>query len=148
MAKAVHKQAKTAIKGENGTWTYRYVRCRAEDKVPMQLKSWQRAEIVIAPPALAKLTSSLGSPHRVEVEAKLWSEQYGNRAPLPDLNSLLQRRLLSRDAAHVLRRIDTDKLCMRRRSGSKGVNGSAAAAPHINNEAVVAEQTDRGKRPL
>lgn len=75
--------------GVNSTWTYRYVRCRAEDKVPMQLKSWQRAEVVIAPASLARLTSSLSSPHRVEAEAKLWSALYGDRAPLPGLPPML-----------------------------------------------------------
>jgi hypothetical protein len=78
------------VPGENGIWNYRYVRCRAEDKVPMQLMSWQRAEIVIAPTALARLTSSLSSPHRVQVEAKLWSALYGNRAPLPGLPPVLE----------------------------------------------------------
>ena len=56
----------------------------------MQLMSWQRAEIVIAPTALARLTSSLSSPHRVQVEAKLWSALYGNRAPLPGLPPVLE----------------------------------------------------------
>src|SRR5579872_4827240 len=37
---------------------------------------------------------------------------------------------------------------MRRRRSSKGMNGSPATAPHVNNEAVVAKQTDRGERPL
>ena len=78
------------VPGESGTWTYRYVRCRAEDKVPMQLKSWQRAEMVIAPVSLARLTSSLSSPHRVEVEAKLWSALYGDRAPLSGLPPVLE----------------------------------------------------------
>ena len=78
------------VPGGNGSWTYRYLRCRAEDKVPMQLKSWQRAEIVIAPIALARLTSSLSSPHRVEVEGRLWSALYGDRAPLAGLPPVLE----------------------------------------------------------
>ena len=78
------------VPGESGPWTYRYLRCRAEDKVPMQPKSWQRAEVVIAPPGLARLTSSLSSPHRVEAEAKLWSALYGDRAPLPGLPPMLE----------------------------------------------------------
>jgi len=72
------------------SWTYRYRRCRAEDKVPMQPYSWQRAEIVIAPPDLAQLTSSLSSPHRVEVDRKLWSELYGDVEPMPKLPPLLE----------------------------------------------------------
>ena len=78
------------IPGPSGTWTYRYVRCHAEDKVPMQLRSWQRAEIVLAPESLARLTSSLSSPHRVEAEAKLWSTLYGDRAPLTGLPPVLE----------------------------------------------------------
>ena len=79
-----------SVPGASGTWIYRYARCRAEDKVPMQLKSWQRAEIIIAPTSLARLTSSLSSPHRVEAEAKLWSALYGDRAPLPGLPPVLE----------------------------------------------------------
>ena len=75
--------------GNKGFWNYRYLRCRAGDKVPMQPMSWQRAEIVIAPPGLAKLTSSLTSPHRVEPVLKLWSALYGNLDPLPDLPPVL-----------------------------------------------------------
>jgi hypothetical protein len=70
---------------EKGFWTYHYQRCRAEDNVPMQPMARQRAEIVIAPPTLAKLTSSLSSPHRVEVAPRLWSALYGELAPLPAL---------------------------------------------------------------
>jgi hypothetical protein len=51
----------------------------------MQPFSWQRAEIVIAPPTLAKLTSSLTSPHRVASDHKVWSELYGRLEPLPNL---------------------------------------------------------------
>jgi hypothetical protein len=73
-----------------GVWTYRYVRCKPEDKVPMQPFSWQRAEMVIAPPGLAKLTSSLTSPHRVEVETQLWSALYDRVAALPSLPPTLE----------------------------------------------------------
>ncbi len=77
------------IPGKKDSWTYRYLRCRTEDKVPMQPRSWQRAEVVIAPPGLAKLTSSLASPHRVEPEQKLWSALYGDREPLAGLPPML-----------------------------------------------------------
>ncbi|MDP3071027.1 MAG: hypothetical protein Q8N18_12105 [Opitutaceae bacterium] len=73
------------VPNEKGSWTYRYLRCRAGDKVPMQPMSWQRAEIVIAPSGLARLTSSLASPHRVEPERKLWSALYGKLDPVPSL---------------------------------------------------------------
>ena len=71
--------------------TYRYLRCRAEDKVPMQMMSWQRAEVVIAPKGMARLTSSLSSPHRFQVEPSLWSALYGRQEPLPKLSAPLQR---------------------------------------------------------
>jgi len=74
----------------NGPWTYRYLRCRANDEVPMQPFSWQRAEIVIAPQGLAKLTPSLVSPHRVAVNPKLWSALYGGLESLPDLPPTLE----------------------------------------------------------
>ena len=73
------------VPGTNGLWTYRYLRCRAEDKVPMQRTSWQRAEMVVAPPALAPLTPSVSSPHRVAVDAGRWSALYANCDRLPDL---------------------------------------------------------------
>ncbi len=79
------------IPGKQGLWTYRYLRCRAGDKVPMQVMSWQRAEVVIAPPGLAKLTSSLASPHRVEPERRLWSALYGDLSPLPDMPPVLDQ---------------------------------------------------------
>jgi hypothetical protein len=78
------------LPGDKGVWTYRYLRCRAGDKVPMQPKSWQRAEVVVAPPALARLTSSLNSPHRVAVEPKLWAVLYGNRESVPYPPPLLE----------------------------------------------------------
>jgi hypothetical protein len=74
------------VPGKQGYWTYRYLRCRAKDQAPMQSMAWQRAEIVLAPPGLAKLTSSLTSPHQVEVSPKLWSALYdepGSLLPLP-----------------------------------------------------------------
>jgi hypothetical protein len=77
------------VPDQSDLWAYRYERCRAEDKVPMQPFSWQRAEMVIAPSGLARLTSSLASPHRVEPERKLWSALYGNLAPLPALGPVL-----------------------------------------------------------
>jgi hypothetical protein len=73
------------VPGKRGSGTYRYWRCRAGDKVPMQPTSWQRAEIVMAPSGLARLTSSLASPHRVEPGRTLWSALYGKVDPLPPL---------------------------------------------------------------
>jgi len=87
------------VPAEAGRWTYRYLRCRAGDKVPLQPMAWQRAEVVLAPPGLARLTASLNSPHRVEPEPKLWSALYGGLEPLPRLPPLLDRLVLyHRDA--------------------------------------------------
>lgn len=71
-------------------WTYRYLRNRAADNLPMQMTGWQRAEIVLTPSSLAKLTSSLGSPHSVEVEPGVWSGLYGGRETLPPLPPALR----------------------------------------------------------
>jgi len=68
-----------------GRWTYRYLRCLAGDKVPMQPKAWQRAEVLLAPQGLARLTPSLNSPHRVEPNPNLWAALYGDAEPLPKL---------------------------------------------------------------
>jgi len=61
---------------ERGQLDYRYLRCTAEDHVPMQPTSWQRAEIVIAPAGLAPLSTTLESPHQVVVPAGRWRELY------------------------------------------------------------------------
>jgi len=74
-----------------GRQAYRYLRCQAGDKVPMQTMSWQRAEVVIAPTGVAHLTSSLSYPHRVQVEPRLWSELYGEQELLPRLPAPLQK---------------------------------------------------------
>jgi hypothetical protein len=68
-----------------GRWTYRYLRCEAGDQVPMQVKAWQRAEVVIAPQGLARLTASLNSPHGVAPPPKLWNDLYGAGEPMPKL---------------------------------------------------------------
>lgn len=70
---------------KHDAWSYRYLRCKAEDKVPMQPFSWQRAEVVIAPQSLARLASSLASPHGVELDRTLWSALYGNLDSLSNL---------------------------------------------------------------
>ncbi len=73
------------VPGGNDLWTYRYQRCTAADKVPMQPFSWQRAEIIIAPPTLARLTSLLTSPHPFAADHKSWSALYDRVVPLPSL---------------------------------------------------------------
>lgn len=56
---------------------YRYLRCTADEEVPMQPASWQRAEMVIAPSRLATLSATLESPHQVVVPSAWWQELYG-----------------------------------------------------------------------
>jgi len=67
---------------EKGTLQYRYLRCTAEEKVPMQQASWQRAEIVIAPSSLAALTPTLEYPHGVKVDWRSYDALYGMGQPL------------------------------------------------------------------
>lgn len=73
------------VPAQASSWTYRYFRCRTADRVPMQWMAWQRVEIVLAPPSLARLTPSLSGPHRVEVEPALWSALYGELGALSSL---------------------------------------------------------------
>ncbi len=76
-----------------GQLDYRYLRCTAEEEVPMQSATWQRAEMVIAPSHLAQLSATLESPHTVVVSPARWQELYGvegEPATLPpELNSLV-----------------------------------------------------------
>ncbi|MSU33803.1 MAG: hypothetical protein EXS36_01580 [Pedosphaera sp.] len=62
---------------ETGQLDYRYFRCTAEENVPMQPASWQRAEMVIAPSHLAQLSAALESSHQVVVPSAWWRELYG-----------------------------------------------------------------------
>lgn len=81
------KRGYTEIQKQGKTITYRYWRCKSDEKVPMQQSTWRRAEIVIAPSGVAKLTPSLESPHRIQVDEILWDELYGIGKPL-DFNEL------------------------------------------------------------
>jgi hypothetical protein len=79
----------------HGGLAYRYQRCAAEDKVPMQQASWLRAEFVVAPAGLATLTPILESPHVISLDWHLWDELYGTGPPLelggqPELAKLVQ----------------------------------------------------------
>ena len=74
--------------------TYRYRRCTAEEKVPMQQSAWHRAELVVAPAELAPLTATLEYPHAAQIDWRAWDELYGTGAPLnlekhPELAALL-----------------------------------------------------------
>ncbi|MBP9902350.1 MAG: hypothetical protein KBH45_12875 [Verrucomicrobia bacterium] len=80
---------------EPGRLDYRYLRCTADEEVPMQPASWQRAELVIAPPSLAQLSATLESPHQVVVTPARWQELYGIASAPPvalpsELNALVR----------------------------------------------------------
>ncbi|MDP3071028.1 MAG: hypothetical protein Q8N18_12110 [Opitutaceae bacterium] len=62
---------------EPGQLNYRYLRCTADEEVPMQPSSWQRAEMVIASSHLASLSATLESAHQVVVDSARWQELYG-----------------------------------------------------------------------
>ncbi|MBI2928730.1 MAG: hypothetical protein HYY24_23960 [Verrucomicrobia bacterium] len=62
--------------------TYRYWRCTADEKVPMQQAAWHRAEFGIAPTERAPLTSTLEEAHAVEFDWRPWDELYATGPPL------------------------------------------------------------------
>jgi hypothetical protein len=80
--------------GDRG-FVYRYLRCTADEKVPMQQAAWRRAEVVIAPVSLAPLTPTLESPHEERIDWRLWDALYETGPTLdlsgqPDLAALLR----------------------------------------------------------
>lgn len=72
-------------------WSCRYLRCRGEERVPMQRKAWRRAAIMLARPGVAAVTPALVSPHRLEASGELWSALYGLRAPPRELPPQLEQ---------------------------------------------------------
>lgn len=80
------RRGRVEAERDNGKLTYRYFRCTEVEKVPMQPTSWRRAEFVIGPASQARLTPALLSPHRVQVNERLWDELYQTGKPL-DLQS-------------------------------------------------------------
>jgi hypothetical protein len=75
------------VRRANGRgFVYQYLRCTAADKVPMQAASWRRAEVVIAPAALAPLTATLEYPHAEQIDWRLWDALYAT-CPPPDLTT-------------------------------------------------------------
>lgn len=72
-------------------WKCRYLRCRADERVPMQWKAWRRAVIVLARPGVAPVTPALVSPHRLEAPGELWAALYGARPPLRELPPPLEQ---------------------------------------------------------
>jgi len=79
----------------DGVLHCRYLRCTAEENVPMQQAAWRRADLVIAPTALAPLTPTLESPHTALCDWRLWDALYQTGPPLkldkqPELAALLR----------------------------------------------------------
>lgn len=77
--------------GPQRHWRCRYLRCSAEERVPMQWKAWRRAVIALARPGVAPVTAALVSPHRLEAPAELWTALYGLRPPPRALPPELER---------------------------------------------------------
>ncbi len=80
--------------GTAGGFDYRYLRCTAGEKVPMQQAAWRKAEAVIAPTAIAPLTASLESAHNVQIDGRLWDALYDTGPPIdlsrqPELAALM-----------------------------------------------------------
>jgi len=78
-----------------GRLVYRYWRCTATERVPMQQTAWHRAEFVLSPAGLAPLTATLEAPHEVQLDWQLWNELYASGPPLdlsaqPTLAELLR----------------------------------------------------------
>ncbi len=73
----------------------RYFACTSTERVPMQQAAWRRAEFVVAPAGLARLTPALQLPHSVAVDWRAWDQLYDSGPPCnldhqPELASLLR----------------------------------------------------------
>ena len=90
------RRGRVEVRPEAGSnLLYRYWRCTAPEKAPMQQAAWERAEMVVSPSGLAPLTATLESPHSVELDWRLWDVLYGTGPPLdlthePELDRLLR----------------------------------------------------------
>ncbi|MGE3310010.1 MAG: dienelactone hydrolase family protein [Limisphaerales bacterium] len=86
-------------RNEKGNGTCRYRRGLASERIPMQLMAWRRADLTFTRPGVPAPTVTLSSPHRVEVDSRIWSALYGMPdAPTnlpPVLDSLLRYHRLA-----------------------------------------------------
>ncbi len=64
----------TVARTGNDSFVYTYMRSQAGETIPMQSMSWQRAEIVLAPPSLARLNPSLSLLTLLQ-----WTRIFGRR---------------------------------------------------------------------
>ncbi|GIV17485.1 MAG: hypothetical protein KatS3mg022_2920 [Armatimonadota bacterium] len=86
------RRSKVEAWREGSTLVYRYWRCTAGEKVPMQESAWRRAEFVISPASTPSLKPTLQYPQSFRVDPQLWHELYGIE-PLPKLPPELQEVL-------------------------------------------------------
>src|SRR6185369_10199903 len=75
-AAPLKRRGRSELERKEDRLLYRYWRCTADEKVPMQPSSWQRAEVVIAPAQLARFHPSLQSPHEPRLNAEIWNQLY------------------------------------------------------------------------
>ena len=73
----------------------RYFACTSGERVPMQQAVWRRAEFVVAPAGLARLTPALQLPHLATIDWRAWDQLYDSGPPCnlehqPELASLLR----------------------------------------------------------
>jgi len=92
---ALKRRGRVEVRAQQDGLRYRYWRCTAQERVPMQQAAWQRAEFVVAPAAMAELTATLQYPHQAQVDWRLWDELYRTGPPLklsnqPQLAALLR----------------------------------------------------------
>lgn len=69
-----HEQTATQLK-------YHYLRCRADESVPMQEASWRRADVVIAPNVKSRTKPGLHSPHLYGFGSRGWDALYATGTP-------------------------------------------------------------------
>ncbi len=77
------RRGSVAVRAEGNQVVCRYLRCTADEQVPLQQAAWRRATLSIQPAASAPLTAALLSPHGVTVAPERWRRLYRLPAPPP-----------------------------------------------------------------
>ncbi len=96
----LNRRGKLEASLDAGRLRYRYLRCTAADRVPMQERAWRRADMVISPSSVAPLRPSLLPAHTVRIGWRAWDALYGSGAPadLAKLSQLADLARFQRDA--------------------------------------------------
>jgi hypothetical protein len=94
-AAPLKRRGRVDVSDDGDSLRYRYLRCISHEKVPMQQSAWQRAEFVVAPAAVARLTPALQYPHQPQVDWRLWDQLY-HTGPSLDLTHQPQLAALLR----------------------------------------------------